>query len=163
MPPSVTSRFSSVGKYDSLRGTISEPAVVKKKGTKEMVVSIDKRPVNPSLSPDLEIRLEGALGAEVSLVVLDIYDMILSFQNPKSYASAQAAKMFALLCKFFEVHQSELVLAQLFGTIKAFIYKVGCLFSCSPCSLLPNFVSQKLSQPAFFFINFYFYFFIFYF
>jgi len=127
LPPSVstlTTKFSSVGKNDSLRGTISEPAVGRKKGHKEIVVSIDKRPVNAYIPVEWEVKLEGVLAAEVSLVILDVHETILSVQNPKSYSSPQSLKMFNLLCRFFDFPQSEAVLLQLFGTIKAFIFKV---------------------------------------
>lgn len=61
---------------------------------------------------------------EVTLILLDVFDLILSHQNPKSAESPQAMKMFSLLPKFVEYPQSESAILQLFGTLKAFIFKV---------------------------------------
>ena len=64
----------------------------------------------------------------MTLVILDVFDLILSRQNPKAADTPQTVKMFSLLNKFVEVHQSEVAAIQLFATIKAFILKVSLEF-----------------------------------
>ena len=157
LTPSGSVKHSSV-RLDPMTGTVSESPLKKK--IKESNPTIDRRSVNYNIEGDLEIKLvccflflvffpsssssyflcllawqEGALSTEVTLVILDVFDLILSRQNPKAADTPQTVKMFSLLNKFVEVHQSEAAVIQLFATIKAFILKVSytlfCLFLIS--------------------------------
>jgi len=100
----------------------------KKRHHKEHSFLVEKRPVNFNIEVEAEVKLEGALATEVTMILLDVFDLILSHQNPKAAETPQSQKMFALLMKCLEVYQSEISLLQLFGTTKNFLFKVPTHF-----------------------------------
>lgn len=63
------------------------------------------------------------LSSEVSSVILYVFEMILSHQKPLSHDSEPARKMFELLIRFLDHHQSETITVQLLATLKTFILK----------------------------------------
>jgi len=114
--------FCLVGK--AAKGSLSSRSSVSRRSQNSSSVrNTLSKSKNPALELADEIRLEGSLASEVSLVVLDLLETILHAHNPKEKDTVQAAKMFELLSRLLDKNQSEKVLLRLFNTTKTFIFK----------------------------------------